>query len=415
MKEDTRKRLSELILLELSEQIKVSESLGRKLEAFTDLPVEQVASAILKQFEYLLSSDLRDLIIHLIEQDVAAELAAAGAADEPEAPAEVSSTPQDDSHSDIDHEEIKQEPQKQTGEEQAVVEHEERSSESIMEYFEAKEPFPTEPMDIELLPEDWFCLYGFSYAPDSAGKGIPTVKLKLKGIDKSNHIFLLDYGDVRFYLNKLNKSDYTLDKLGKPMLASQQMESYKLEHEKLLNVLRKNEVLVSLPLWTIIQGREHIISTVEDRYVEFLRSLIDVHDAVDWDVEIFALDEHIAILPSIVDTPKERTTQREAKHPAGKKIDMKLLEKVIFREKRLAQEIHNQLLVLAARSKIDHMIRLDSALIDDWKSILSVRYVVNKDKRKAFFQAIAQMQSENAEFELMMRVSSPTVRFSFSA
>ena len=73
MKEGTRQRLVKLILEELSDKIKTHESLGQKLEPFADLPVEKVADAILKQFEYLLSSDLRDLIIHLIEQEVAAE------------------------------------------------------------------------------------------------------------------------------------------------------------------------------------------------------------------------------------------------------------------------------------------------------------------------------------------------------
>src|SRR5689334_9480338 len=70
MKEDTRRRLSELVLEELSEKIKKHEGLRKKLESFTDLPVEKVADAILNQFEYLLSSDLRDLIIYLIEQEV---------------------------------------------------------------------------------------------------------------------------------------------------------------------------------------------------------------------------------------------------------------------------------------------------------------------------------------------------------
>ena len=410
MKDDTRKRLADQILQELSEKIKVRESLGRKLEAFSDLPAEKVADAILKQFEYLLSSDLRDLIIHLIEQDVAAEQVAA----ETPPVTELRTTAPGIIPQQVEPETIGPESEKDVKEEPALEEQKVASTTSIMEYFEPKEPFPTEPMDIELRQEDWFCLYGFSYAPDSAGKGIPTAKLKLKGTDKSSNIFLLDYGDVRFYLNKLNALDYTLDKLRKPTLTSQQVENYKFEHEKLLNVLRKNEVLVPLPLWTIIQGREHIINIVEDRYVELLRALIDVHDAVDWDVEVFAHDDHIASLPAISDTPKGRTAQRESRHPAGKKIDMKLLEKVIFREKRLAQEIHNRLLVLAVRSKIDHMIRLDSALIDDWKSILSVRYVIGKDKRKAFFQTIAQLQTENEEFELMMRVSSPTVRFAFS-
>src|SRR5260221_10800153 len=84
MKEATRTRLSELILEELSEKIKRQETLRRKLEAFTDLPVEKVAEAILKQFEYLLSSDLRELIVHLIEQEVQEEESSAAAKRESE-------------------------------------------------------------------------------------------------------------------------------------------------------------------------------------------------------------------------------------------------------------------------------------------------------------------------------------------
>jgi hypothetical protein len=404
MEKETRKSLTELILRELSEKIKTRESLGKKLEAFTDLPVEKVADAILKQFEYLLSSDLRDLIIHLIEQDIATDRLAARATSEPEKP---SLPPVKEPITELEREE-------QAVEESTVAEDESRGTESIMQFFESKEPFQTEPMDFELQPEDWFYLYGFSYAPDSAGKGIPAVKLKLKGIDKTSSIFLLDYGDVRLYLNRLNVDDYTLDKSGKPTLLSSQMEHCKFEYEKLLNILRNSQMLVPLPLWTIVRGRDRIINIVEDRYVELLRALIDVHDAVDWDVEVFALDEYIANLPSIADASNGRTVRREEKHPVGKKTDVKLLEKVIFKEKQLVQEIHNQLLVLAVRFKVDHMIRLDSAFIHDWKSILAVRYVVSKDKRKSFFQAIAQLQHEKEEYELMMRVSSPSVRFSFS-
>src|SRR5262245_12271609 len=69
MKQATRKRLSELILEELSEKIKKHENIRLKLEAFADLPVSKVADAILQQFAYLLSGSLRELISHLIEEE----------------------------------------------------------------------------------------------------------------------------------------------------------------------------------------------------------------------------------------------------------------------------------------------------------------------------------------------------------
>ncbi len=402
MKEDTRKRLSELILEELAEKLKQNENLRHKLEPFADLPVEKVADAILKQFEHLLSSEYRDMIVHLIEQEIAAE--------------EITSKPVEyKSPKSVPPPEVELEPVLPSAiEEKPVVRAELPTTTSIMEHFGAKEHFPSEPMNIELKLSDWFYLYGFCYAPESTGKGIPTRMLTLKGVDNTNNIFLLDYGDVRFYLNKLSLEDYSLDKSGKPTLTAKKMAEYKYQHENILNLLRAEDVLVSFPFWTIMQNRERLINHIEDKYVELLRSLIDVHDALDWDVEVFAYDQYIIELNEFVETVKERTPPREQRHPVSKGRNIKVLEKLIFREKNMAQEIHSQLLLHSTKSKVDFMIRLDNAFMDDWKSILDVRYTVGKEKRKNFCQTVRSLQSEYKTYQLMFRVTNPNVRFSFT-
>lgn len=419
MKDETRRRLSELILEELSEKIRRRESLGQKLEAFADLPVEKVAEAIIKQFEYLLSSELRELIIHMIEQEIAGEradledkrAAEARAIEEipaPKAPEAVSPLA-----------EPANEPEAAPPQAEAAVPMDEEPedvhlpTESIMEHFGSREPFPVEPMDIALEPDDWFYIYGFSYAPISTGKGVPAKKLKFKGVDESNRIFLLDSGDVRLYLSRLAKEDYPTDKTGKPTLTSQKAAHYRYEHERILNTLRTEEVLVQLPFWTLMKGLGSVTSLIEDRYVELLRALIDVHDAVDWDVEVFAFDEHIVSMPEIAEANKAGKV-RETKHATGKTRDIKVMEKLIFKEKSLAQEVHSSLLLLATKSKVDFMIRLDNAMMDDWKSILQSRYIVPKDKRKAFCQSIAELQSEYESYKLMIRLTNPATRFTFT-
>ena len=286
MKDDTRKRISQLIVEELAEKIKRDDILQHKLEPFADMPVEKVADAILKQFISLLSSDLRDLILHLIEQEIAAEKSLAALVIP-----EIESAP-------IPATENVELPQLDVIQDEKTMEvPTEKATESIMEHFAAKEHFTSEPIDFDFQTDDWFYLYCFSYAPDSTGKGVPSRKLSLKGIDKRNNIFLLDYGDIRFFMNKMNKEEYSLEKTGKPTLTSVKTTSFKYEHEKILNTIRAEEVIVSLPFWTIYQGRENIIQQLEDRYVELLRALIDVHDAIDWDVEVFAFDQHIIGLP----------------------------------------------------------------------------------------------------------------------
>jgi hypothetical protein len=402
MKQATRKRLSELILEEVSEKIRKHENIRIKLEEFTDLPVPKVADALLQQFDYLLSGNLRELITHLIDEETAAarQLAKTEKAEEKEFDRE----PESKKTPSVEFSELAR----------AMIKgklHEESQPGSIMEHFSSKEPFPSERLDIQLKPDDWFYLYGFSYAPDSTGKGVPSKMLSIKGVDNANNLFLLDLGDVRMYVNKLTTGNYTTDKVGKPTITSHQISRYKYEHEKILNILRSEEVIVSLPFWTIAQGHQYLVKLIEDRYVELLRSLIEVHDATDWDVDVLAFDHHILRLPSISDGSKARTVQRDTRHPTVAKRDDKMLDKVIFREKSIAHEIHNQLLLVALKTKVDYMIRLDTAFMDDWKSILSARYSINKDKRKNFCQSVQSLQEEYKEYELMFRVTTPSNRF----
>ncbi len=409
MKEATRRRLSELILEELSEKIKKQDSLRHKLEAFADLPVEKVAEAILKQFEYLLSSDLRDLIIHLVEREVEAEEAAARTAEEAVVPEGHAPEPAEERDAmSPDH---SLPPVESPAEAPADLPTLDYTAESIMEHFGPKEPFPSEPMEIELAPDDWFYIYGFSYAPDSTGKGVPVKQLALKGIDDVSNIFIVDYGDVRFYLHRMIMDEYTRDNVGKPTVSSHKASDLKYKHERILNILRAEDVLVPVPFWAVIQGQKNLITVIEDRYVKLLRALIDVHDIVEWDVEVLSFDEYLLHLPAIIEEQKLRGVHRDLKHQMSKGRDVKVTEKVIFREKNFAQEIHNELLLHAAKAKVDYMIRLDSAIMNDWKSILSARYTIGKEKRRVFCQAISHLQDQYKNFRLMFRMTNPGSRF----
>ena len=396
------------MLEELAEKIRQSEYLRGKLEPFTDLPVEKVADAIVKQFEYLLSSELRDLIVHLIEQEIAAEEASKKVTEY--VPVKSEYEPEMEPESELVNEpEFTQPPI-----EPPIVLEELPTTASIMEHFGAKEHFPSEPFDIALKTDDWFYLYGFCYAPDSTGKGMPTRKLTLKGVDRTNNIFILDYGDVRFLMNKLNIDDYSLDKSGKPALPGKKTSQFKYEHEVILNLLRSEDVLVSFPFWTVIQNREKLINQIEDKYVELLRSLIDVHDAIDWNVEVFANDPYIIELQEFTEQVRDRIPARESRHTANRGKNIKVMEKLMLKEKNLAQEIHSQLMLHSTKSKVDFMIRLDNAFMDDWKTILDVRYTIGKDKRKSFSHTVRNLQQEYKLYQLMIRVTNPNVRFTFS-
>ncbi len=424
MKDDTRRHLSLLILNELAEKIKGNELLARRLEMFTDLPVDKVAQAIINQFEYLLSSDLRELIIHLIEQDIAFEQS------QSIIPPDVHSFGPEERSEDVKlelpplpEEKTETAPEIAAGrieetvsppsppEEVPVVD---SDTESIMEHFAVREAFPTEAIDSAPAPDEWLYLYGFSYAPDSSGKGEISKRIRVGGPERPSEILIMDYGDLRIFLRVLPKEQYALDKSGKPTLTAQKSSQMKLEHERVLNLLRSEDVLVPVPFWSIIHGHEGTLGSVERKYVDMLRALIDVHDAVDWDVDVMAFDDIIMQLPSMADTGQDRVATRSSRHPGGRSgVDVRKMEKIIFREKALAQEIHNELILLAGKNKVDYMVRLDSAIMGDWKSILSARYHIGKEKRRTFCQTIVALQNKHQEYQLMFKVTNPISRFSF--
>ncbi len=440
---DERKKYSETLLLEILERLGANEGFKGQLEAFSGLPAGRVAERLVKQFENSLSAQMRDLLINLIQQDINAEKEIAAAMKEQEARA---------AQRQKQAREAKEAAEARRKEEARLAEESRRAAEvrkadesgrkaappapgtgkpsrvhtppevpsvyevpssvkpaaSIMEHFGTREALPTEPIDFEPGADDWLYLYGFCYAPETSGKGVPVKKLAIRGFDRKNDIFLLDYGDIRFFVSRITASDYTADKGGKPTLDPQKSVWYRYDHEKIINLLRTTEVIVPLNAWSIFRGLGEVTRMIEDRYVDLLRTLIDAHDATEWEVEVFGNDDHIIKLPTITQEGKVRTSERESRHVQSKGRDVKHVERLIFREKTIAQEIHSNLLYYAQRGKLDHMIRLDSAFMTDWKSILVCRYTVQKDKRKKFCEGINSIYDTYDEYHLTVRVINPT-------
>jgi len=397
-----------LILEELAERIRHDDVLREKLEPYTDLPVEKVAETVLKHLDLLLTEEFSETLHVDLKETVEEEKETLPVADVQPEPSVT--TPSEDP---VVEDPIVEEPAPAPAPEQEPAPRGQAEG-SIMKHFSMKEPYPIEPFNLQLKADDWFYLYGLSYAPDSTGKGEPAKMLVQRGIDQSSNIFLVDSGDLRLYMSRLNAKDYTSDTSSRPALASHQDSRFRFEHENILNFLRIEESLIVLPHWTIYQGLQEILTKIEEKYVDLLKNLVELHDADEWEFELFSFDHHILQLPSINAVSKSRATpKREVKHPVGGRKSDVMIDKVIFREKSIAQDIHNQLLLNASKAKVDYMIRLDTAFMDDWKTILSARYAVAKDKRKAFWQTVKAVQDQYGEYELMMKIRTKADHFTF--
>lgn len=445
MKSRFKDKLAALLLAEMSERLKDREKIKQYLSEFTAFPPEKVTEEFLNEFENFLGSDKRSEIAKRLHQSFIKGI---------ETPlTEISVVPPEEIR---EFSKLKIEIETVQNEDISVVADTSTLESEIIPQEQDQEPFPIaqgmdilqteeiavveedkiiapppivdEPSEIErpsvyfkkekktqieIYSEEWLCLYGFTYAPNSEGKGFPSVELELKGIGENGNIFGIDYGDVRLLMSKINIDKYVTLKTGTNILKPQEELKLKLEYAHALNQIHTTEMLVPLDFWTLQRGRETIVRVIEERYLEFLHSLIDVHDAIDWDVEVLVMDSEI--LKAVSTTSQERTVSarlqpRQLKTPP---IDYKQRERVLFKEKEIAQKINLELTKIANKIKVDHIITLDSSFLDDWKPIFGARYIIGKDKRKAFHQAILEKQNEYKDFKVIINVTSPKVRFKF--
>ncbi|RCK77602.1 MAG: hypothetical protein IGBAC_1911 [Ignavibacteriae bacterium] len=443
MNSNFQEKLAQLILDEISERLKKREYLKEVLKKFLEFPPEKVAEEFLSEFEKLLTGNLKEEIINRLKlmylREIQPQVKENIIAEESiniENEAIVSTIPSEttepgeivkeelteviDEKSDktepIDIIEPIKEPVVTSDIPKEREEITKESIESVIEVEELKEKpsvyFKREKKtEIAISENDWLYLYGFSYAPNSEGKGYPSIELPIKGVDDKNVVFGLDYGDVRLYLSKIQFEKFVIAKTGEHILSPKEAISLRYNHSCILNQIRTNEILVPLEFWTIKMGREKIVRTIEERYLNFLHSLIDIHDAIDWDVEVSVLDNEFMKLLS--DSAKTSETRDYSRHPKVQRMEVKQFEKVLFKEKEIAQKVNLTLTKVANKIKVDYIITLESSFLDGWKPILSARYVVGKEKRKAFYQSIFDLQSEFNKFKVMISVNSPKVHFKF--
>lgn len=411
MKNTFKDKLINLILEEITERFKTRDKIREFLSQFIEFPPEKVTDVILSEFENYLDPNVEKKIIAYLTSSDKEKCAVS----ETELIEEQSNQPQSEIETSAPESDIIESVEavdKKIG----VDSYREEVDFTLLEEEKPERPslyFRKETKtSIEINSEDWLYLYGFSYAPNSEGKGYPSVELNIKGIG-NNTIFGFDYGDVRLYMSKIKVEDFIVMRTGEQFLKPQEVINLKFMHANIINQLRVQEILVAIDFWTIKCGRENIVQVVEERYLDFLHALIDVHDAMDWDVDVMVLDDQL--LKKIEEDEKTKYEKRhDLRHKSiGRAIDSKHMDKVIFKEKEISQRVNNILSKIAVKAKINFMISLDSSMSDTWKPILSARYVIGKDKRKLFHQTIKDLQEEYHSEKIMFNLTSPKVKFKF--
>lgn len=244
--------------------------------------------------------------------------------------------------------------------------------------------------------------------------------LEEKGIDSRGFAFAFDYEGMRFYLSKILPAVMSISKTGVLLLGKQESLQARGTHESILNDLRMHGTLLPFEFGTIARGKDDLQGKVDAHLEDLQTALSATAETKWWTVSLNVLDAKIAQLVAS-DEPatarRSRTVERASytKMPSTKKFDIKLLERILNKEKRIAESVHDELKAVSHRADIDMIVGLGSGSSEDWKTILKASYEVKPEGMKKFYRAVTDLQYRHMMFDLMLSVSGDHDAFSLSA
>jgi len=264
--------------------------------------------------------------------------------------------------------------------------------------------------------DEYAYLHGVALLSDGDEPSAVPFMLEEKGLDPKSIVFASDYEGMRFYLSKINPSILNISKTMVLLLGKQESLHLRGMHENIINDLRCHGILLPFEFGSVVRGPDDLFSKVDKRLKEMKTALDDLRATAWWTLHLNVLDTRIASLVG-TDVPamvRSRERDRESYTPTiqPKKYDIKMLEKILQKEKKIAETIHDDLKKAADRSDIESIIGLGSGSSEDWKPILKASYEVNPSDQPRFFRAITDLQYHHLPLELMLSLTGNRDQFS---
>jgi len=195
------------------------------------------------------------------------------------------------------------------------------------------------------------------------------------------------------------------------VLLLNKQESLQLQgvHQSTLNDLRGHGVLLPFEFGTVARGKDSLLGLIDKNLEDLEEALDDVENTTWWTVTASVLDATIARIvgTDVQSVGRDRSRDRASytSAPQGKKFDIKVLERILQREKKLAESVHSALSESAERADVDTMVGLGSGSSEDWKVILKASYDVPKRDVAKFSRAVTDQQYHHLQYDLMLALT----------
>ncbi len=262
---------------------------------------------------------------------------------------------------------------------------------------------------VDIPPSSYLYLHGVTLLGPEDKRSSTPFSMEERGIDGRSLVLAWDHNDLRYYFSVMRSESVALGRGNSLLLAKPDSIRLRGVHESVLNDLRLHGTMLPFAFGTVVHGwkeaQERLLGE-EDHAAKALRIL---GETKLWTLVVSVLDARFAEL-HVNDTPEKR---READRQRstygssvpGRKIDVRTLERILTRERQLAEEIHRDLEPLADRAKILSMVSLQSGSSADWKPILTASYEIRPSVLRRFQRQVTDLQYQYLLQEPMISLS----------
>jgi len=237
------------------------------------------------------------------------------------------------------------------------------------------------------------------------------------GLEDEHHVMVVDLTGLRFYLSLIRTDAPSVSKSGLLLLAKQEALRLRYDHERVVNNLRMRGSLLPAEFGTVVRGRDELLRRVEFRHSALLELVVQLSAVERWQLTASVLDAKLVRRMS-GEGGASRGSSREGGRSrgtrVGKRLDVQTLERLLNREKKLAQSILESLAEASDRHTVEFQIGLGGGMSDDWKPILRAGFTVSPAHLPRFHQAIVEAQNLHPLEEPMLHLTGTTESFSLS-
>jgi hypothetical protein len=272
----------------------------------------------------------------------------------------------------------------------------------------------------KLDDKDYIYISAVMKIPEGEAPGEGPFMLEEKGIDGKDFAFALDHNGLRLFLSRIRQNEMNVSRKGLLLLGKGESLQLRGQHESILNELRAHGIILPVEFATVARGKEDLRMMVQKHFDDLEEALAVQAKTKWWKVGLYVLDARIAQLFAEEGGGKQERGGRERGRLSftttvqPKKYDVKMLEKILQKEKKLAESVHADLSASAERSEIQSMVGLGSGSSDEWKLILQATYLVPSTVAlQRFTRAVTDLQYRHILFEPMLSMVGDTEAFSF--